>query len=916
MEKNKDILKYWNYEKNQNDDPSNYLPGSGKVVWWKCDKGHEWKQQIYQFSQKKEKCPYCSNRELLIGFNDFATCHKELLEEWNYTKNKIKPNEILESSTKKVWWICKNCNKDWETSVYIRSKGHGCPHCGHKTVGVSNSKIKDSNKSLIKVFPDVIRVWNYEKNGNLKPEDFLSKSNKKVWWKCTICGKEWESTICAKSHTTICKECTYTNNNRTYVKKGSNDLATKYPDLLMEWDYEKNIIKPDEIAFSSAKKVWWKCEKGHVWESSPLSRIKRDSKPNQCPFCSNQKLLPGFNDFATICPELLKEWDYAKNKKTPNQIIRGSNLKAYWLCDKGHSYEASIGRRMAGTGCPFCAGQKVLKGFNDLQSQYPEIAKEWDYNKNKIKPDEIAAKSGKNVWWICDNGHSWKSIVVNRTKNGGRGCPTCANRTVLKGFNDLATTNPNLLKEWDYSKNKIKPDEVIAGSTEKAWWICDRGHSWSATIVSRTKNHFCPICNSSKQTSISEKSIVYYLKKYNIDLIESYKIKRKEIDIFIPSINTGIEYDGQYYHKDIKRDLLKNELCNSLGIKLIRIREPELPKLNSTSIDFIIDELTSDHSYMDKIIKKLLDYLGIKKYDVDVERDFNEIYSLYQKGEKKESIQLNYPELMEEWDYEKNTISPEQVSKGTHISVWWKCKKCNYSWEAKVYARCAGSGCPNCAGVIDKKKPSKLQKGINDFATEHREFLEEWDYDKNTIKPNELTSGSTIKVWWKCKLNHSYAAAIVNRLKGTACPYCANKKILKGYNDLLTTNPELAKEWNYTKNKLNPSEVFAGTGKKVWWKCDKGHEWEAQISSRASGSGCPICSGRQTLEGYNDLATTNPELIELWDYTKNIIKPTEVSKGTHTLVWWKCNICNGSYQRKIYQQVTRKGKCPLCKSKK
>ena len=833
------------------------------------------------------------------------TQDSKLMKEWDFEKNKdLDPNKLLIGSGKKAWWKCSTCNFSWNTQIYLRQK-HGCPNCGHQKVGRANSRIKDNSKSLINVFPDVIKVWNYKKNGNLKPENFLSQSNKKVWWKCTTCGKEWETPICAKSHTTICKECTYNDNNRTYVKKGINDLLTKCPTMVNEWNYDKNELTPDEIAFSSEKKVWWVCDKGHEWFDSPRNRRKH-GEINKCPYCSNQKVLSGFNDFATLYPELLEEWDYSKNMDDPYKIIKGSHVKYFWKCNKGHSYEASVGNRIKGTGCPYCANQKVLLGYNDLLSQYPEITKEWNYDKNELKPNEITAKSGKTVWWKCNKGHEWKASICNRTKNDGTGCPICSNRLLLEGYNDLATTNPELLKEWNYEKNKIKPNEIIAGSTQKVWWKCEKGHEWNASIVSRTKKHFCPICNSSKQTSISEKSIVYYLKKYGIDLIESYKIDRKEIDIFLPKLNIGIEYDGQYYHKSIQKDIAKNKLCDSLGIRLIRIREPELPILNSTSTDFIIKNLTNDHSYMDDVIEDLLSYLKITKYDVNVERDFNDIYSLYQKGEKKESIQVNYPHLIEEWDFEKNTILPEQVSKGAHNSVWWKCKKCNYSWQAKVYTRCAGSGCPNCAGVVNKKKPSKLQKGINDFATEHADFLKEWDYSKNKIQPSDITSGSTIKVWWKCNLNHSYDASVVNRLRGTACPYCANKKILKGYNDLLTTNPAIAKEWNYDKNSFKPDEVFAGTSKKAWWKCKKGHEWEAQICSRTSGNGCPICSGRKTLAGYNDLLTTNPEFEKEWDYEKNDIKPTEISKGTHALVWWKCNHCNNSYQRKVYQQIERK----------
>lgn len=403
------------------------------------------------------------------------------------------------------------------------------------------------------------------------------------------------------------------------------------------------------------------------------------------------------------------------------------------------------------------------------------------------------------------------------------------------------------------------------------------------------------------------------MNKANIDLIENYKIDRKELDVFIPTMNIGIEYDGQYFHKSIKKDLEKNKLCEKNNITLIRIREPELPILNSTSIDFRIDVLTHDHSYMNNIIKKLLDYLKIKNIDIDVERDIKEIYSLFQKGEKKDSIINEYPELMKEWNYEKNVnLNPEYISKGVHINVWWKCSKCGHEWQSKVYTRTNGSGCPKCSGRLNAKKPSKLKLGENDFQTEYPKLAKEWDYKRNKLKPNELTSGSNIKVWWICNLNHNYEASISNRIKGTGCPYCVNKKILKGYNDLTTTNPKLAKEWNYEKNIIKPNEVMNFTKRKVWWKCDKGHEWQADIGSRSSGSGCPICSGRQTLSGYNDLATTNPELLKYWDYDKNTIKPDEVGKGSHADIWWKCLNCGKSYSRKVYQQVARKGKCKIC----
>ena len=131
----------------------------------------------------------------------------------------------------------------------------------------------------------------------------------------------------------------------------------------------------------------------------------------------------------------------------------------------------------------------------------------------------------------------------------------------------------------------------------------------------------------------------------------------------------------------------------------------------------------------------------------------------------------------------------------------------------------------------------------NNISTVCPELIKEWDFEKNSpLKIESLTKGSTKKVWWKCHKGHSWLASVNNRIKGKGCPYCANVKVLFGYNDLQTVNPSLSKEWNYEKNnELTPMDVMPGSGKKVWWKCSKGHEWQAVIRDRNKGSGCPEC---------------------------------------------------------------------------
>jgi DNA-directed RNA polymerase subunit RPC12/RpoP len=125
----------------------------------------------------------------------------------------------------------------------------------------------------------------------------------------------------------------------------------------------------------------------------------------------------------------------------------------------------------------------------------------------------------------------------------------------------------------------------------------------------------------------------------------------------------------------------------------------------------------------------------------------------------------------------------------------------------------------------------------------------EWNYKKNIgLTPADVSHGSSRKVWWQCSKGHEWQTTIAHRSKGQNCPYCSNKKVLSGYNDLKTVNPSLSNEWNYDKNGgLTPMDVLPNTHKQVWWKCSKGHEWQATVAHRNNGTGCPYCSGRKKL---------------------------------------------------------------------
>lgn len=476
--------------------------------------------------------------------------------------------------------------------------------------------------------------------------------------------------------------------------------------LMAEWNWDKNNelgLNPKKLTCGNDKKAWWICSEGHEWEATVYNR----SNGRNCPYCSNKKILIGYNDLATTNPELVKEWNNIKNGDlTPQDVSHGSNKKVWWICDKGHEWEAAISSRSKSHGCPYCAGRKAIVGHNDLATTHPEIAKQWHpTNNGDLTPQDVMSDSHKKVWWICKEGHEWEATVKDR--NRSYGCPVCSNRRVLVGYNDLATTNPELAKEWHYTKNGIlAPQDVVSGSHEKVWWKCRKGHEWEAVVSSRSNGCGCPYCYQEKQTSFAEQAIYFYCKKVTVAINRYEKFgKGKEIDIYLPEYKVGIEYNGMYWHKNInKKDKDKVGYFAREGIRIITIKEGDKNTVKG-------DIIEHNHRYkntLNFVIKSIFDLIDIKYEDVNIDRDMPKIFEQYIEIEKENSVAVKCPKSIIEWNYDKNgDLLPTMVSYSSNKKVWWKCSKCGYEWHGRVadYTR-SKHGCSKCA-----KKSSAIKIG-------------------------------------------------------------------------------------------------------------------------------------------------------------------------------------------------------------
>ena len=202
----------------------------------------------------------------------------------------------------------------------------------------------------------------------------------------------------------------------------------------------------------------------------------------------------------TSYPHLVKEWHPTKNGElTPNDFTHGIEKNVWWLCPKGHSYEATPNHRTQKTyphGCPYCSGRRVGED-NNLLFLFPEIAKEWHPTKNKgLSPEDFTYGSHKEVWWLCPSGHAYEASLSNRAF--GTGCPYCSGNRV-NSENSLAAKRPDLVAEWHPTKNgQLTPHDVTAGSDKVVFWQCARGHVWERSVHhrKRIKGIGCPECRT------------------------------------------------------------------------------------------------------------------------------------------------------------------------------------------------------------------------------------------------------------------------------------------------------------------------------------------------------------------------------------------------------------------------------------
>lgn len=555
--------------------------------------------------------------------------------------------------------------------------------------------------------------------------------------------------------------------------------------------------------------------------------------------------------FAYKNPQLAMEWDCARNDgKSPEDFTPSSIWVAWWICPAGRhpSYEMAINKRKQGAGCPKCkAEQEQAKSLATLS---PEIASEFHREKNgTLRPEIVPNSSNKKFWWTCPKNadHDYEMAAQSRTRNGS-GCPYCAGKRV-NHTNNLSTCAPEIAAQWHPTKNKRSAESIYWRSTKKFWFLCAYGHESHQQLNTRTVLGVgCPECRGAQ--SRTEKRLLAEFEKLGIEVVARENIDGREVDLWLPDQNIGIEADGAYYHGNSEsktRDQIKNEHFNARGITLLRVREKPLRRISPNDIIIPKGEIRLTH--VKSLLMKLADLRSelaemareyAKQDEFKNPERYLELVSF--RVDPDNSLARTHPEIAKDWDYHKNApLTPLTVTYGQKDKVSWLCET-HGAYMATINKRTSrkGTGCPVCAGqkVLPSKSVAQVYPELCEiFASSNQFSFEE-------VAP---TSGKS--AWWRCiPHGHLYERIVRDQVRSLKRKGCVEDIHCPHCQTLACRHPELKHFWDHEKNakiSLHWERITFQSNKKAFWLCEHGHSFERVVSSYLKASGCKECKNRR-----------------------------------------------------------------------
>lgn len=420
-------------------------------------------------------------------------------------------------------------------------------------------------------------------------------------------------------------------------------------------------------------------------------------------------------------------------------------------------------------------------------ADYSQLLEQLERQQNPaITPEAISAGSGRRLWWRCTAGpdHLWLAQVKHRVT--GSGCPFCAGQRASV-TTSLAALAPELAREWHPSKNgTTTPEQLTVGSNARIWWRCSASpdHVWKASVVRRRSGHGCPFCAGKKVS------------------------KTNSLLAVAPEIATE-------WHPSKNGSLTPGDVVSGSARRV-----------------WWACPRGADHEWIAPVYERAT-------------RGTQCPFCAGRQVSGASSLAALVPHLAREWHPTKNgLLTPGDVTIGTPRQVWWQCTE-GHEWRTPVAQRTKdGRGCPFCSHHRVTAQTS--------LAALAPELVRQWHPDKNLpLTASDVMPRSEKVVWWKCPEggDHEWQATPCSRTAASppvGCPFCGNRR-LSVTNSLARRFPAIAREWHPQKNgSLTAEQITYVFRRKVWWRCQFGHEWSAVVRARTTqGTACPHCGPRK-----------------------------------------------------------------------
>jgi len=595
---------------------------------------------------------------------------------------------------------------------------------------------------------------------------------------------------------------------------GSTDVFSLAPDAKRYYDWDRNAdIDIEHLGVSSRTKVYWRCpDCGNETKTAIANKIHklpnglyRISGCNKC-FGKRRKKRIGTDIMPNSVAEnenLMRFWDYDANKNLDPAVIGVySKRNVSWKCQKcGHTWTSRVHNLCRFRGeCPFCDKHYVSESEN--------LMKFWDWDGNKgLDPATLTVYSRQVVSWKCQKcGYTWTSRVNSRRNSKGD-CPCCdLHRVVVLGVNDLFSTIPDAKEYYDFEKNAdIDITKISISSKRKVWWKCPTcGDKVCASPASKIKKydgtyHF-GACNKCRQSNDDAQGK----------------------GAFNDYIDLGVRSLASQYPKVTQLWSVNNE------------RSPNtVPPDCSFNAIWVCPDCSFEYR---ALVQDMVN--GTAPCPICTNKRIQTGYN---------TLADKNPDIAKLWS-PSNRLRPVDVFPTSPLEVLWICPDCGGEHSALIRDMVSGHAeCPFCTN----RRPLP---GYNTLADKHPVLAAMWGTD-NDRGADSVLPDSPYEARWVCSdCGGEYDAPVRNMVDGIAeCPYCADKKVLPGFNSLAAKHPELLKEWNYVHNyviDINPDAISDKTESVAWWICEHGHKYKMRVCRRVMFEkrhkvACPICKGRR-----------------------------------------------------------------------